>query len=196
MRLRLGRVPHVRIWSTVVACLSSGALAVLLSGVVAGCSSSGSSSGDHPATPPPPRVSPLGPFFGECGSVSDTELQQAVGLSAFTSVFRNSVGCLWEDGAAGMGGPVESFSWYRGSPIGREMAGSGLIGRTPDQIEVAGHHGFRGQMHQPGGDICEISIQYGDDFFEWSISYGDQTPPTDSCAAAMKLVNLTMSRTK
>jgi hypothetical protein len=177
--------------------VATGVLAALLSvaGALAGCSASDPAGGGRAATPPPPRVSPPGPYFGECGSVNDTELEQAVGLSTFTSVFRNSVGCVWEDGAAGMGGPVESFSWYRGSPIGREMAGSGLIGRPPDRIQVQGHSGFRGQIHQ-GGDICEISVQYGDDFFEWSISYGNEVPPVSSCDAAMKLVNLTMSRTK
>jgi len=174
--------------------IATGAMVALLSGCVSSCSSGDSSLSDDVApSTVPPRVSPLGPFFGECGSVGDAELTATVAVPQFATVFRNSVGCVWETGALG---PIMSFSWYRGSPIGREMAGSGLIGRPPEQIQVQGHAGFRGELHGDGGDICEISVQFGDDFFEWSVSYGDQQPATDSCAAAMKLADLTISRTK
>jgi hypothetical protein len=175
--------------------VTAGALATLVAAAVTGCSSTSFGGDDRPVTSAPPRVSPLGPFFGECGGVRDEELADAVGMPPFTTGYRNSVGCVWENGAA-LGGPIESFSWYRGSPIGREMAGSGLIGRPPEKITVAGHPGFKGQQHQSGGDICEISVQFGDDFFEWSVSFGSIPPPVDSCAAALKLANLTIARTK
>lgn len=165
-----------------------------MAALLVGCSSHNSSSDDSaPApSPRPAKVSPLGPFFGECGNVTDDEVAKAMGQPPFPTVFRNSVGCVWQVDA-GLSSPTASFSWYRGSPIGREATGSGLIGRPPEKIDVQGHPGFRGSLSQ---ELCEIGVQYGDDFFHWSISYGLQSASVDPCTAAMNLANLTASRVK
>ena len=135
------------------------------------------------------RVSTEGPFFGECGSVTDDEVKQAFNIPNLPVVTRNSVGCVWESNGAF--GPTVSFSWYRGSPIGREAAGSGLIGRPPEKIEIDGHPGFRGSA---GEELCEIGVQFGDTFIHWSVTYADFPPTADSCEVAKKLAELTVSR--
>ncbi len=159
--------------------------------LLTGCGS-GSSDADATTTQAagPSKPAPLGPFFGECGSVSDDEVKTAFAVSQLPVVYRNSVGCVWE--ASGPQGPSVSFSWYRGSPIGREAAGSGLIGRPPEKIEVAGHSGFEGSID----GLCEIGVQYGDDFFHWSVTYAGTPPTAQPCDVARKLAELTASRAK
>lgn len=166
--------------------LALGALTLVL---VAGCGNDSDSSTSEPATPTAPKVSPLGPFFGECGSVTDDEVRDAFGVPSL-QVTRNSVGCVWE-----VGGPLSpsvSFSWYRGSPIGREAAGSGLIGRPPETIQIDGHEAFQGQIP---GDLCEIGVGYGDDFYHWSVTWAGQQGPVDPCQVARNLAEKTAQRT-
>ncbi|CAM2847969.1 DUF3558 domain-containing protein [Skermania piniformis] len=168
-------------------------VALTVTAALAGGCSRSDEGGDDPASSAaagPSSPAPLGPFFGECGSVSDDEVRSAFAVSALPMVWRNSVGCVWE--AAGPTGPSVSFSWYRGSPIGREAAGSGLIGRPAEQIEIAGHSGFMGQAD----GLCEIGVQYDQDFFHWSVTYGALPSLAPPCDVARKLAELTASRTK
>ncbi|WP_157108674.1 DUF3558 domain-containing protein [Aldersonia kunmingensis] len=159
--------------------------------LLTGCGGDGDGDdSDGPATTGP-VISAPGPFFGECGSVTDEEVEAAFAIPDLPVVTRDSVGCVWETGD--VLGPSVSFSWYRGSPIGREAAGSGLIGRPPEKIEIAGHEGFRGSI---ADELCEIGVQYGDSFFHWSVSYSDTPATADPCAVAGDLANLTAERTK
>lgn len=186
--VKFSRVLEVRIKAIVTV----GALALLSGALMAGCSSGGgSTSSEAPATSTP-KVSPIGPFFGECGRVTDDEVATISAQPKFPTVFRNSVGCVWQVDVLG-DTPRVSFSWYRGSPIGREASGAGLIGRPTTPIQVQGHPGFRGSETSR---ICEVGVQYGDDFFHWSVTSGLQDPPTDMCSAAVKLADLTASRLK
>lgn len=133
-----------------------------------------------------------GPFFGECGSVADEEVAAAVGVSIFASVVRNSVGCEWQTSAdQDRNAPHFAFSWYRGSPIGRERAGSELIGRPAVDIEIAGQPGFESSL---SSRLCELGVQFGDDFVHWSIAYGRAEPTADPCTAARHLAELTVER--
>ncbi|NMD59478.1 UNVERIFIED_ORG: uncharacterized protein DUF3558 [Nocardia globerula] len=134
-----------------------------------------------------------GPMFAECGSVTDEEVVAAFGL-AFTDVTRNGVGCEWT--VAGSLGPSVAFSWYRGSPIGRERAGSDLLGRPAADITIEGHSGFIASRE---GVLCELGISFGGDFVHWSVNYGSANsglvaPPADPCVVGKSLMELTVSR--
>ena len=175
---------------------ASRGLVVLVRALTAGgCSSDGGDRADTaPADAPanaPTGPAKHGPFFGECGSVTDQEVTAAVALPQLPVVWRNSVGCVWE--AGGPRGPSVSFSWYRGSPIGRESAGSDLIGRPPESIQVKGHPGFRGSANN---FLCEIGVQFDDDFIHWSVTYETVPPTADPCKVAGDLAELTVSRAK
>lgn len=133
-----------------------------------------------------------GPFFGECGSVTDEEVAEAVGVPGFAGVVRNSVGCEWQTSPdQDRNAPHFAFSWYRGSPIGRERAGSEMIGRPAADIEIGGHPGFESSL---SSRLCELGVQFGDDFVHWSISYGKTDPTGDPCVAARRLAELTVAR--
>ncbi|MGF7119768.1 DUF3558 domain-containing protein [Rhodococcus sp. TAF43] len=164
-------------------------VAVLVTGCGAAAGGSDESSGSSASTA---RTS--GPFFGECGSVTDEEVAAAFGVPSFGSVVRNSVGCEWQvSPAAGQPGPHVSFSWYRGSPIGRERAGSELIGRPATDIEIEGRPGFEASV---SSRLCELGVEFDDDFVHWSVAYVDSVPSADPCTAARHLAELTASRGK
>lgn|SRR5574340_264689 len=170
------------------------AVALLCAGAtLAGCGSGGSGDQASSTVAATPVTAP-GPFFGQCGSVTDDEVTTAFGLPPFTSVTRNSVGCEWELG--GSGSPSVSFSWYRGSPIGRERAGSDLIGRPATDIDVQGHPGFMASSKNAAGQdyLCEIGVQFGGDFIHWSVMYGYFPPAADPCRVGRDLVELTVKR--
>lgn len=158
---------------------------------VAGCGSDLDVRSESDAPKAPVQVlepTEPGPFLGECGSVTDTEVSDAFGMP-FAVTTRNSVGCEWE--AGGIQGPSVSFSWYRGSPIGRERAGSELIGRPAQDISIGGNPGF---MASRGGVLCELGVQFGGDFAHWSVMYGDATPVNDPCTVAQTLAEMSVSR--
>ncbi|AOW93144.1 hypothetical protein BFN03_12125 [Rhodococcus sp. WMMA185] len=168
--------------------LKRGALVlVAASAVLAGCAEAVDDSGTEAA--PPRVVTDPGPFFGQCGSVTDEEVAEEFGMPPFTAVTRNSVGCEWE--VAGVGGPSVTFSWYRGSPIGRERAGSEMIGRPASAIDVQGHPGF---IASSGGILCELGVEFGGDFIHWSVMYADARPAADPCTVARNLAELSVSR--
>ncbi|MFZ2174473.1 MAG: DUF3558 domain-containing protein [Rhodococcus sp. (in: high G+C Gram-positive bacteria)] len=162
-----------------------------LTAILAGCGSEDDSDTDTAAGPTLSQVTEPGPFFGQCGSVTDEEVAKAFGMPSFTGVTRNSVGCEWE--TAGIGGPSVTFSWYRGSPIGRERAGSELIGRPATDIDVQGHPGF---MASSEGILCELGVEFGGDFVHWSVMYADARPTADPCVVARELAELSVSRVK
>lgn len=145
------------------------------------------------ATTTVPAVTEPGPFFGECGSVTDAEAADAFGLGEFGTVTRNSVGCEWE---IYVGGPSVSFSWFRGSPIGRERAGSDLIGRLAIDVEVGGNPGFMGSAQDGDGRtiLCEIGVDFGGNFIHWSVSYALFTPVADPCEVARTLAEASVER--
>jgi hypothetical protein len=109
---------------------------------------------------------------------------------------KNSVGCQWLAGG-GILGPHFSFTWYRGSPIGRERKTEELSRSSVDPINIEGHDGFIaiGQDPTLGQNLCEIGIQYDDDFIEWSISFSAKPFP-DPCDVAKELTRQTIVNAK
>ncbi|WP_194816045.1 DUF3558 domain-containing protein [Nocardia sp. XZ_19_385] len=162
------------------------ALALTLSA----CGAGGGSDSDNTPLRPPPRVASLGPFVGECGHVTDDEVQNLAGLGRVSRVFKNSTGCNWQ--SSGAVSPSVTFASYRGSPIDREKAWVTTAGREPETIEVGGRKGWKGL--DPNGKICDLAVQLDDDFFEWSMSYGLFAATANPCDNAYKLAELTVQR--
>ena len=69
--------------------------------------------------PAPSADGKHGPMFQECGGLSDQALAEQTRVTGLVKTAVNSVGCQWLAGG-GILGPHFSFTWYRGSPIGRE----------------------------------------------------------------------------
>jgi Protein of unknown function (DUF3558) len=178
-----------------VAALAVLAVAAVL--VFAGCSS------DNPNQPQPGPSSGApasnaqhGPTFPECGGISDQTVTQLTQVTGLVNTAKNSVGCQWLAGG-GIIGPHFSFTWFRGSPIGRERKTEELSRTSVDNINIDGHDGFVAIGTDPvaGADLCEIGIQFQDDFIEWSVSFASQPYP-DPCDVAKQLASQSIANAK
>jgi hypothetical protein len=165
--------------------------------VLAACSSgSDSTSPGAPSSPPAAQGVTHGPFFPQCGGISDQTIAEQTRVTGLVNTAKNSVGCQWLAGG-GILGPHFSFTWYRGSPIGRERKTEELSRNSVDDINIEGHDGFIAVGQDPtlGNNLCEIAIQYDDDFVEWSISFNEKPFP-DPCDVAKELTRQSIVNAK
>lgn len=172
------------------------AAAVVAAGLVA-CSSNEPPQSDIPVDQPPPAADgKRGPFFPECGGISDEAIGQITQVAGLVTTARNSVGCQWLVGGS-IVGPHFSFNWYRGSPIGRERKTEELSRASVEDINIDGHPGFIAVGNTPslGDTLCEIGIQFDDDFIEWSVSYS-QKPFPPPCDVAKELTRQSIANSK
>lgn len=159
--------------------------AVAVVGLVAACNGgSGDANGPDVPQTNAPQAAKHGPFFPECGGVSDQEIAKQTQVAGLVGTAKTSVGCQWLVGGL-IVGPHFSFNWYRGSPIGRERKTEELTRTKTEDIDIEGHGGFIAYNEDPqlGVNLCEIGIQFDDDFIEWSVSF-DKQPFPDACEVA------------
>jgi Protein of unknown function (DUF3558) len=170
---------------------------VALSPVVAACSSSGDNKpGASGPSAPGTAEGKHGPMFPQCGGISDQTVAELTKVTGLINTARNSVGCQWLAGG-GILGPHFSFSWYRGSPIGRERKTEELSRASVEDVNINGHSGFIaiGNESQLGDSLCEVGIQFQDDFIEWSISFS-QKPFPPPCDIAKELSRQSIANSK
>jgi hypothetical protein len=136
------------------------------------CSAGPSGQPAHSQSSSPARNTLHGPFFPECGGVSDQTVARLTGMPRLPAAARNSVGCQWL-GRGGLKGLLISFAWFRGSPIGRERKTEELSRTRVNDITIDGHSGFIARQTDArlGDYFCDVGIQYQDDFFEWSAGF-------------------------
>ena len=170
------------------------ALAVTVAAVIpslGACSSSNSDQSQttqqQPDAPGPAADGKHGPMFAECGGVSDQTMAEQTRVTGLVKTAVNSVGCQWLAGG-GILGPHFSFTWYRGSPIGRERKTEELSRTSVEDINIEGHDGWVAVGTDPmlGDNLCEIAIGFNDDFIEWSISFAEKPFPP-ACDVAKEL---------
>ena len=169
------------------------ALALAAAALVAGCSASGS----HPSQPSAPSgAAHRGPFFPRCGGVSDQTVAELTRVSGLVKTAQNSVGCQWLVHGS-IHGPYFSFSWYRGSPIGRERKTVEVNHPSVEDVSIGGHDGFIATSNEAtlGDNLCEIGLQFSDDFIEWTV-YFNQKPFPDPCGVAKELSRLSMANSR
>ena len=164
--------------------------------VFAACSDGAPTSPEVSQTSGPTQNAAHGPMFPECGGVSDQTLAEQTRVTGLVNTARNSVGCQWLQGG-GILGPHFSFTWYRGSPIGRERKTEELSRASVEDINIDGHSGFIALGEDPtiGNNLCEVGIQFQDDFVEWSISFNQQPFP-DPCDVAKELTRQSIVNAK
>jgi hypothetical protein len=159
--------------------------AVVVLPLLAGCSDDsdpGASQSGEPSAPQQSDNISHGPIFPQCGGITDETMTELTKVNGLVNTATNSVGCQWlVDG--GIVGPHFSFTWFRGSPIGRERKTEELSRDSVENISIEGYDGFIAVGKDPilGDNLCEIGIQFDDDFIEWSISFAAENypPPCD-----------------
>lgn len=179
-----------------VLALAASALTILIPSVAA-CSDSGDNKAGSTATSSAQNSQGHhGPMFPQCGGISDQTVAELTKVTGLINTARNSVGCQWLAGG-GILGPHFSFSWYRGSPIGRERKTEELSRASVDDVNINGHGGFIAVGNEPnlGDSLCEVGIQFQDDFIEWSISFS-QKPFPPPCDIAKELARQSIANSK
>lgn len=176
-----------------------GALAVAFAAMfplLAACSDSEPTSPTVPSTDAPAADISHGPFFPQCGGISDEEMIKQTQVPGLVNTAQTSVGCQWLSGGS-IVGPHFSFTWFRGSPIGRERKTEELSRTSVEDINIEGHDGFIAMNEDPtlGVNLCEIGIGFDDDFIEWSISFS-QEPFPDACDVAKELTRQSIVNSK
>ncbi|WP_414688527.1 DUF3558 domain-containing protein [Mycobacterium sp.] len=170
--------------------------------VFAACSDPEPTSPEVPQTSAPQQNASHGPFFPQCGGISDQTMGELTRVTGLVNTATTSVGCQWLVGG-GISGPHFSFTWYRGSPIGRERKTEELSRASVEDINIEGHDGFIAVGETPDisnpsrvlVNLCEIGIQFGDDFIEWSISFAEEPFP-DPCDVAKELTRQSIVNSK
>jgi hypothetical protein len=181
-----------------LAALAVAAVAVVTS--LGACSSSttdqSQSTQQQQDSPGPGKDGKHGPMFPECGGISDQTLAEQTGVTGLLKTAVNSVGCQWLAGG-GILGPHFSFTWYRGSPIGRERKTEDLSRTSVEDITIEGHAGWVAVGTDPmlGDNLCEIAIGFNDDFIEWSISFAEKPYPP-ACDVAKELTRQSIVNAK
>jgi hypothetical protein len=171
--------------------LAAVACAAMTMAALAGCSNSGGeqAGGPGPQSQEAPAVGggKHGPTFPECGGISDQTIAEQTRVTGLVKTAGNTVGCQWLAGG-GILGPHFSFTWFRGSPIGRERKTQELSRTSVEDITIEGSPGFVAVGTDPmlGDNLCEIGIQFNDDFIEWSVSFADKNFPPP-CEVAEEL---------
>lgn len=177
--------------------LAAGAV-MTVAPMVAGCSHSGSTEASAGGSPAPAASgeSNHGPSFPQCGGISDDTMGDLTRVAGLINTAQNSVGCQWL-ARGGIMGPHFSFSWYRGSPIGRERKTEEVSRTSVEDINIDGHSGFIAVGTAPtmGDNLCEVGIQFKDDFIEWSVSF-TQKPYPDPCDVAKELTRQSIANSK
>ncbi|WP_019970830.1 DUF3558 domain-containing protein [Mycobacterium sp. 141] len=177
-------------------------MAVLAAAVVpvfAACSGSGESTGPSvpSASPSATAAAKHGPFFPQCGGISDQTVAELTQVQGLVNTAVNSSGCQWLQSGSILG-PHFSFTWFRGSPIGRERKTEELSRTSVDDINIEGHSGFVAIGQDPlqnTSNLCEVGIQFDDDFIEWSVSF-DQKPFPEPCGVAKELARQSIVNSK
>ena len=169
------------------------AVVLAAAAAVAGCS--------HAASRPlqssaPAATAHRGPFFPQCGGISDQAVTELTQVSGLVNTAQNSVGCQWLV-HGNIHGPYFSFSWYRSSPIGRERKTVEVNHPNVEDISIGGHDGFIATSSEAalGDNLCEIGLQFSDDFIEWTV-YFDQKPFPDPCGVAKELTRRSLANSK
>lgn len=158
--------------------------------VFAACSDSSPNQPQSTESPGGPQADAKhGPMFPQCGGISDQTMTQLTEVTGLVNTAMNSVGCQWLAGG-GITGPHFSFTWYRGSPIGRERKTEELSRTSVEDITIDGNSGFIALGTDPtlSDNLCEVGIQFNDDFIEWSVSFAAKPFP-DPCEVAKELTH-------
>ena len=172
------------------------ALAVASVAMSACSDSSGPSPQSSQPSAPQTANAKHGPLFPECGGITDQTVAEQTRVTGLVKTATNSVGCQWLAGG-GILGPHFSFTWYRGSPIGRERKTEELSRTSVEDINIEGHGGFIAVGTDPtlGDNLCEIAIQFNDDFIEWSVSFAEKPFPP-ACDVAKELTRQSIVNAK
>ncbi|APA96762.1 DUF3558 domain-containing protein [Nocardia seriolae] len=158
------------------------ALAALLIATLSGCAHGGGQPDVRPASDPN--------FLAGCGPLEDPKLAAAIGVSALHRQSSPTI-CNWTATAAG-GGTVDlTYAWLRDDSLSREVQVADQFGYRIERL-VAKH--FGGMYWRDPKDPGSCAVTVADTgTVTWWVQNREHAAQSDPCAAAMKLMDATLS---
>ncbi|MFC9996234.1 DUF3558 domain-containing protein [Nocardia sp. NPDC127526] len=129
----------------------------------------------------------------ECEVVSLEDIGKVVGEGTYVSPSFNGAVCMWdlEGGTAGSG--MATLSWYEEGSLANEKTNNDRLGYVTNDINVQGRRSL--EVRRPNdADSCGVFAPAADaGIVGWWVNYRSGSSHGDPCAAAGKLVELTLN---
>ncbi|MFD6393906.1 DUF3558 domain-containing protein [Nocardia sp. NPDC055029] len=128
----------------------------------------------------------------ECDVVASDKIGEIVGNASFVQDSFSGAVCMWEIEDAPGGGAMATLNWYEMGTLNNEKATNDKLGYLTGDITVQGRRAL--QVRRPGdNDSCGVTAPAADvGVVGWWINYKPGSAHPDPCAAAQKLVELTL----
>lgn len=128
----------------------------------------------------------------ECDVVASDKIGEIVGNATYVQDSFSGAICMWEIEDAPGGGAMATLNWYEMGTLNNEKATNDKLGYLTGDITVQGRRAL--QVRRPGdNDSCGVTAPAADvGVVGWWINYKPGSSHPDPCAAAQKLVELTL----
>ncbi|MFD4428309.1 DUF3558 domain-containing protein [Nocardia sp. NPDC058497] len=128
----------------------------------------------------------------ECDVVAVDKIGEIVGNATYVNGSFSGAVCMWEIEDAPGGGAMATLNWYEMGTLNNEKTTNDKLGYLTGDITVQGRRAL--QVRRPGdNDSCGVTAPAADvGVVGWWINYKPGSAHPDPCAAAQKLVELTL----
>ncbi|MET9212007.1 MULTISPECIES: DUF3558 domain-containing protein [unclassified Nocardia] len=175
----------------IVAALSS---ALVLTAALAGCGAKvpgtaqplGSGGGDESIN------TNFDKLLRECEVVAPEKIGEIVGNADYVNTSFSGAVCMWNIEDAPGGSAMATLNWYEMGTLNNEKTTNDKLGYLTGDITVQGRRAL--QVRRPNdNDSCGVTAPAADvGVVGWWINYKPGSAHPDPCAAAQKLVELTL----
>ncbi|MGS2806930.1 DUF3558 domain-containing protein [Nocardia sp. MW-W600-9] len=128
----------------------------------------------------------------ECDVVATDKIGEIVGNAKFVQTSFSGAVCMWDIQDAPGGGAMATLNWYEMGTLNNEKTTNDKLGYLTGDITVQGRRAL--QVRRPNdNDSCGVTAPAADvGVVGWWINYKPGSAHPDPCAAAQKLVELTL----
>ncbi|MFE6919924.1 DUF3558 domain-containing protein [Nocardia sp. NPDC057663] len=128
----------------------------------------------------------------ECDVVASDKIGEIVGNATYVNDSFSGAVCMWDIEDAPGGGAMATLNWYEMGTLNNEKTTNDKLGYLTGDITVQGRRAL--QVRRPGdNDSCGVTAPAADvGVVGWWINYKPGSAHPDPCAAAQKLVELTL----
>lgn len=157
-------------------------VAALLIAALSGCSQAGRQADVRPPADPN--------LLAGCGPLEDRKLAAAIGVTGMRRQSEPTV-CDWTATNPGGGAVDITYAWLRDDTLAREVRIADRFGYRVERLVVRNFGGmYWRDPADPGG--CAVTVA-DTGTVTWWVRNRDHTAQPDPCAAAMNLMNATLS---
>lgn len=129
----------------------------------------------------------------ECDVVSQDQIAKVVDETGFVQPSFYGAVCMWDLEGGATGGGMVTLNWYEIGSLNNERTNNDKLGYATTTITVQGRSAL--ETRRPGDpDSCGVSASAADTgIVGWWVNYRPGSAHPDPCAAAKKLVELTLN---